>query len=76
MTLLMLSVILLSVLTILLSILSVNRYLACELKYASELESDLRDKKWTGAKSGLLISMLGKLNWFHLNSLITLVLLM
>ena len=31
---------------------------------------------WTGAGSGLLISMLGKLNRFHLTSLITLVLLM
>ena len=30
---------------------------------------------WTGAKSGLLISMLGKLSWFCLTSLITLVLL-
>ena len=38
---------------------------------ASELESDLRD---TGAVSGLLISMLEKLNCFHLTSLITLVL--
>ena len=31
---------------------------------------------WVGAGSGLLISMLEKLNWFHLTSLITLVLLM
>ena len=31
---------------------------------------------WTGARSSLLISMLGKVNWFHLTSLITLVLLM
>ena len=30
---------------------------------------------WTGAGNGLLISMLQKLNWFHLTSLITLVLL-
>ena len=30
---------------------------------------------WTGARSGLLISMLQKLNWFRLTSLITLVLL-
>ena len=30
---------------------------------------------WTGAGSGLLISMLGKLNWFYLTGLITLVLL-
>ena len=31
-----------------------------QLELASELESDLRD--WTGAGSGLLISMLEKLN--------------
>ena len=31
---------------------------------------------WTGAGSGLLISMLERLNWFHLTSLIKLVLLM
>ena len=31
---------------------------------------------WTGARSGLLISMLGKVNWFCLTCLITLVLLM
>ena len=31
---------------------------------------------WTAAGSGLLISMLGKLNWFCLTGLITLVLLM
>ena len=33
-------------------------------------------RHWTGARSGLLISMLGKLNWFLLTGLITLVLLM
>ena len=33
-------------------------------------------RHWTLARSGLLISMLGKLNWFHLTSLITLLLLM
>ena len=31
---------------------------------------------WIGAGSGLLISLLEKLNWFHLAGLITLVLLM
>ena len=31
---------------------------------------------WTGVRSDLLISMLGKLSWFHLTGLITLVLLM
>ena len=46
-----------------------------QLELASELESDLRDtvdwgKKW------LLISMLGKLSWFRLTGLITVVLLM
>ena len=46
-----------------------------QLELASELESDLRDtvdwgKKW------LVDSLLGKLNWFHLTGLTTLVLLM
>ena len=31
---------------------------------------------WNGVRSGLLISMLGKLSWFHLTGLITMVLLM
>ena len=31
---------------------------------------------WTGVKSGLLISMLGKLSWFRFTGLITMVLLM
>ena len=31
---------------------------------------------WTEARSGLLISMLGKLNWFPLTGLMTLVLLL
>ena len=44
-----------------------------QLKLASELEFDLRDT-WAG--SGLLISMVEKINWFHLTGLITLVLLM
>ena len=48
------------------------------LELASELESDLRDRGWgrTGAGIGLMISVLEKLNWFHLTGLITLVLLM
>ena len=33
-------------------------------------------KLWTGIRSGLLISVLGKINWLHLTSLITMVLLM
>ena len=31
---------------------------------------------WTGVRSGLLISTLGKLSWFHLTGPITMVLLM
>ena len=46
-----------------------------QLELNSELESDIRDTvDWAG--SGLLISMLKRLNWFHSTSLITLVLLM
>ena len=46
-----------------------------QLELASELESDLRDTlNWGG--SDLLISMLEKLSWFHLTSLIILVILM
>ena len=45
-----------------------------QLELASELESDLRETvDWV--KSGLLISMLGKLSWFRLTGLITMVLL-
>ena len=33
-------------------------------------------RHWTGIRSGLLISLLGKFNWFHLTGLITMVLLM
>ena len=43
-----------------------------QLELAYELESDLQD---TGARSGFLISMLGKLNWFRLICLIAQVLL-
>ena len=42
---------------------------------ASELESDLHTVG-TGVRSGLLISLLGKLNWFHLTCLIRMVPLM
>ena len=46
-----------------------------QLELSSEHESDLRDTvHWV--RSGLLISMLGKLNWVHLTGLTTLVLLM
>ena len=44
-----------------------------QLELASELESDLQDTVDCG---GLLISMLGKLSWFCLIGLITMVLLM
>ena len=63
-----LSVILLSMLMILLSIL---RHQIC----GNNLNL-IYETLWTGAGSGLLISMLGKLNCFHLSSLIILVLLM
>ena len=43
-----------------------------QLELPSELESDLRDTvDWV--RSGLLISMLGKLSWFCLTDLITMV---
>ena len=46
-----------------------------QLELASEFESDLGDTvDWV--RSGLLISMLGKLSWFRLTTLITMVLLM
>ena len=63
-----LSVILLSMLMILLSIL---RHQIC----GNNLNL-IYETLWTGAGSALLISMLGKLNCFHLSSLIILVLLM
>ena len=52
---------------------------ASDLWQQLELTSELNliyETLWTGARSGLLISMLGKLSWFHLTSLMTLVLLM
>ena len=75
--LIMLSVILLSVLMILLSILSVIRHLICgnNLNWLLNLNL-IYETLWTGVRSGLLISMLGKLSWFRLTSLITMVLLM
>ena len=72
-----LSVILLSMLMIVLSILSVIRHLICGNNLYWLLNYNLiYETLWTGVRSGLLISMLGKLNWFPLNSLITMVLLM
>ena len=66
---LMLSVILLSMLMMLLSILSVIRHLICGNTLNWLLNFNL-------IYETLLISMLGKLNWFHFTGLITLVLLM
>ena len=75
--LMMLSVIVLSILMILLCILNVIRHQICgnNLNWLLNLNL-IYETLWTGARSGLLISMLGKLNWFRLTGLITLVLLM
>ena len=73
----MLSVILLSMQVILLSILNVIWHLICgnNLNWLLNLNL-IYETLWTGARSALLISILGKLSWFGLNGLITLVLLM
>ena len=75
--LMMLSVILLSLVMILLSILSVIRHLICgnNLNWLLNLNL-ICETLWTGVRSGLLVSLLGKLSWFCLTSLITMVLLM
>ena len=75
--LMMLSVILLSMLMILLSILSVIRHLICgnNLNWLLNLNL-IHETWWTRVRNGLLISMLGKLSWFCLTILITMVLLM
>ena len=72
------TVILLSMLMIPLSILSV---ISCDLICGNNLNWFLNlnliyKTLWTGTGSCLLFSMLGKLIWFRLTSLITLVLLM
>ena len=73
----MLSVILLSMSVILLSILSVIRHLICGNNMNWLLHLNLTyETLWTRARSGLLISMLGKIIWFCLTGVITLVLLM
>ena len=61
----MLSVILLYTLMILLSILSVIRHLICgnNLNWLLNLNL-IYETLQTGARSGLLISVLGKRNWF------------
>ena len=70
-------VILVSVLIILLFILSVTRQLICGNNLNCLLNLNLiYETSWTGLRSDLLISMLGKLRWFCLTSLITMVLLM
>ena len=65
MTFLMLYVILLSMLMILLFILTAIRHLICgnNLNWLLNLNL-IYETLWTGARSGLLISVLGKLNWF------------
>ena len=62
---------------ILLSILSVIKHIICgnNLNWLLNLNM-IYETMSTGVRSGLLISMLGKLIWFHLTSLITMVLLM
>ena len=73
----MLSVILLSMLMILLPTLLVIRHVICDNNQKWLLNLNLiYEKLWTGAGSGLQVSMLGKLNWFCLTDLIILVLLM
>ena len=75
--LMMLSAILLSMLMILLSILSVIRHSICGNNFNWLLNLILIYKTmWTGVRSVVLISMLGKLSWFRLTCLITMVLLM
>ena len=71
-------VILLSMRMVLLFILSVVRH---QLTSGNNLNwllnlNMIYEAFWTGAGSGLLISMLEKVNWFRLTGLITLVLLM
>ena len=59
------------------TILSVIRHLICGNNLNWLLNFNLiYETLWTGTRSGLLISMMGKPNWFCLTDLITLVLLM
>ena len=64
-------------LMMLLSIPSKIRHLICgnNLNWVLNLNL-IYETLWTGVRSGLLISMLGKLTWFCLTGLITMVLLM
>ena len=70
--LMVLSVMLPFMLIILLCIVIVIRHLICgnDLNWLVNLNL-IYETLWTGARSSLLISMQGKLNWFHLTSLIT-----
>ena len=75
--LMIISVILLSMLMILLSTLSVIKHLICGNNYDWLLNLNLiYETLWTGAGSGLLISVLKQLNLFHLIVRITTVLLL
>ena len=67
----MLSVILLSMLMILLSISGAIKHLICgnNLNWLLNLNL-IYEILWTGVRSGLLTSMLGKLSWFRLTGLI------
>ena len=75
--LMILSVILLFMLMILLSIQSVIRNLICgnNLNWLLNLNL-IYETLWIGVRSGLLFSMMGKLSWFRLTGLITMVRLM
>ena len=75
--LMMLSVTLLSMLMILLFILSATRHLICgnNLNWLLKLNL-IYEILGTRVRSGLLVSILGNLSWFHLTGLITMVLLM
>ena len=72
-----LSVTLLSMLMILIFILSMIRHRICgnNLNWLLHLNL-IYETLWTGVRCGLLISMLRELSWFHLTSLITMVVLM
>ena len=71
-----LSVIFLSMLMILLSIWSVIRHLICGNFIWLVNLNLIYETLWSGVRSDLLISILGKLHWFCLTGLITMVLLM
>ena len=73
----MLSVILIAMLMILLFSVSVTRHLICGKNLNWLLNLNLiYETLWSGVRSGLLISMLGKLSWFRLTGLNSVVLSM